>query len=161
MEDGVQACHGTGVRASCFGSPGQSVPWHASCGEGGLASSGWQDLDKLAMEEEGELLWNGTPGPAISWEASCGRGVCSYLSLALLGLSILVKFSNGGGGAASSVWLHRAFPALWRPAVEEGGVASLALLLRSCLDLDKPAVEERGILFLAWHPRECPVLGSQ
>lgn len=47
---------------------GMSVPRHASCGEGGLAFPGWQDLDKQAMEEEGELLWHGTPGPVLSWE---------------------------------------------------------------------------------------------
>lgn len=93
-------------------------------------------------------------------KASCGRGVCSYLSLALLDLSILGKFSNGGGGAASSVWLPRAFPVLWRPAVQEGGVASLALLLRSCLYLHEPAAEERDTFFLAWYPRECLVLGK-
>lgn len=32
---------------------GMSVPQHASCGEGGLGSPGWHDLDKPAVEEEG------------------------------------------------------------------------------------------------------------
>lgn len=52
----------------CYGPQGMSVPRHAHCGEGGLGSPGWQDLDKPAVEEEGMLLWHGTPGPALSWE---------------------------------------------------------------------------------------------